>query len=209
MKTTLTRISVFVLFFAVGFGIVVQTSSQFHVARDPAAIRQVYDFTHLRGGALDGAMKQRLVAGIEIFKSEDSFGLGFGHFAFLNESGERTLGCREYAKMILTFEAEGVVVNGEKPVMEVEGACEYSEDLAKINPLQVPVAKILGERPADGEFQYREGREVAVRFTNISDEWPRKWVLVGMKMKGATREMAVDRNDIGRVLGHPLMISIE
>lgn len=209
MKTTLTRASVFVFFFAVGFAIIFNTTSKFQVSRDPAAIRQVYDFSHLRGSALEGAMKERLVAGIEVFKQEQGLGLGFGHFAFVNANGEKTLGCREYSKMTLQFEAEGVVVNGEKPKMEVEGTCEYSDDLAKINPLWVPVARIMGERPADGEFQFREGKGIIVRFANISDEWPRKWVLVGMNMKGQSKEMSVDRNEIGKILGHPMLVNIE
>lgn len=209
MKTILFRVSLFGLFFAVGFTVVTQTSPKFMTARDPAAIRQVYDFSHLRGSALDVAMKERMVAGLEVFKENERIGLGIGHFAFVNGGGEKTLGCREFGKVMMTFEAEGVVVNGERPVMQVEGACEFTEDLAKVNPLYIPIARILGERPADGEFQFREGKEITVRFSNLSDEWPRKWILVGMKMNGQRSDFSVDRNDLNKILGHPFMINMQ
>jgi hypothetical protein len=209
LKTIFFRISILGFFFAVGFSVIHETSPKFISARDPAAIRQVYDFSHLRGSALDVAMKERMVAGLEVFRESERIGLGIGHFAFVNGGGEKTLGCREFGKVMMTFEAEGVVVNGERPMMQVEGACEFSEDLAKVNPLYIPVSRILGERPADGEFQFREGKEVTVRFSNLSDEWPRKWILVGMTMNGTRADFSVDRNDLNKILGHPFLINMQ
>lgn len=209
MKTMLIRSGVFLCFFAFGFALVFRSADRYMIARDPAAIRQVYDFSHLRGSALDVAMKERLVAGLEIDRQTDRIGLGIGHFAFVNGSGEKTLGCREFNRVVLVFEAEGMVVNGERPKMEVEGGCEFSDDLTRINPLYIPVARILGEKPADGEFQFRDGKEVVIRFANLSDEWPRKWVLVGVKMNGSKSDFSVDRNDLNKILGHPYMMSLE
>lgn len=208
MKTTVFRLATFIIFFAVGFNIIIATSSRFQINRDPAAIRQVYDFSHLRGSALENAVKERMLAGLEVHKETDRFGIGFGHFAFLNPGGEKTLGCREFSRMVINFEAEGIVVNGERPRMEVEGACEFSSDLSLIDPLYIPVAKIMGERPADGEFQFREGQGITVRFSNISDEWPRKWILTGMKMVGKT-DFTVDKNDLDKILGHPFLINLQ
>lgn len=181
------------------------TTSKFLIARDPAAIRQVYDFSHLRGTALENAAKERVLAGLEINKGEGRLAFGLGHFAMMGANGEKTLACREYESLALSFEAEGVVVGGERPVMEVEGGCQFSEDLSRINPLSLPVARILGERPSDGEFAFHDEGGVRVRFHNIADEWPRKWVLVGIKLSGKGR-LHVDRNDLGRILGHPFLI---
>lgn len=210
LKTNVIRLFIFAAFFACGFSIVTRTSPRFTINRDPAAIRQVYDFSHLRGSALEVAMKERMVAGLEVFKSDGRVGLALGHFAFVNASGEKTLGCREYGKVTMVFEAEGIVVNGERPSMEVEGACEFSDDLAKVNPLYIPVARILGEKPADGEFQFRDGKEVTVRFGNLSDEWPRKWVLTGLRLGGPkSTEFAVGRNELTKILGHPFLINLQ
>lgn len=210
MKSNVVRLFLFAAFFAGGYSIIVKSSPRFTIARDPAAIRQVYDFSHLRGSALEVAMKERMVAGLEVYKGDGRVGLALGHFAFVNGNGEKTLGCREYGKVTLVFEAEGIVVNGERPSMEVEGACEFSDDLAKVNPLYIPVARILGEKPADGEFQFRDGKEITVRFGNLSDEWPRKWVLTGMKLGGAKSPgFTVGRNELAKILGHPFLINLQ
>lgn len=209
MKASIFKVCVFFGFFAVGYSVIMMTSPNFTISRDPAAVRQVYDFSHLRGDALEVAIKQRVVAGLEVRKEDGAVSVGVGHFAFVNGGGERTLGCREYGKITMTFEADGVVVNGERPTMQVEGACEFSDDLAHVNPLKIPVARIMGERPADGEFTFMEGKPVAVKFSNLSDEWPRKWVLSGVRFGGARGEIAVDRNELGKLMGHSLLINFE
>lgn len=208
MKTMVLRVSVVMICFAIGYGMVKSTTSQFMIGRDPAAIRQSYDFTHLRGSALDVAMKERTLAGLDFVRGQGELGIQLGHFALVNPAGEKTLACREYPKVTMAFEAEGVVVNGERPRMEVEGGCEFNEDLTRINPLMIPVASILGEKPADGEFQFRDGKPVVIRFSNLSDEWPRKWVLVGVKMSGRS-EFQMDRNDVLKILGRPTLIQFE
>lgn len=209
MKTTFFRFFVFFGFFAVGYSVIMSTSPNFPISRDPAAVRQVFDFSHLRGSALDAAIKQRVVAGLEVFKEDGAVSVGLGHFAFVNGGGEKTLGCREYGKVAMVFEADGVVVNGERPKMEVEGACEFSDDLASVNPLTIPVARILGERPADGEFQFLDGKPVTVKFSNLSDEWPRRWILSGIRFDGGKSDVVVDRNELAKLLGHSLLVSFE
>lgn len=208
MKVIATRFFIFFAFFAAGYSFISMNHEKFVVTRDPAAIRQSYDFSHLRGDALSSAMKERMIAGLEVYKETDRMGLAVGHFTFTNGAGEKTLACREFDKMILSFEAEGVVVNGERPSMEIEGGCRFSDDLAKIHPLYLPVARILGEKPADGEFQFRDGSPVAVRFANLSDEWPRKWVLTGVSLSGGKDKLSIERNELRRILGHPFLIDI-
>lgn len=208
MKVIATRFFIFFTFFAAGYSYLSMNQEKFVITRDPAAIRQSYDFSHLRGDALSNAMKERMIAGLEVYKETDRMGLAIGHFTFTNGAGEKTLACREFDKMVLSFEAEGVVVNGERPSMEIEGGCRFSDDLAKIHPLYLPVARILGEKPADGEFQFRDGSPVAVRFANLSDEWPRKWVLTGVSLSGNKEKLAIERNELRRILGHPLLIDI-
>lgn len=209
LKSYFFRFFVIFGFFAVGYSMISNTSKKFSINRDPAAVRQVYDFSHLRGSALEVAIKERMVSGLEVVRDEGHVGVSLGHFAFTNGAGERTLGCREYGKVVLVFEAEGMVVNGERPKMEVEGACEFSDDLARVNPLTIPIQRILGERPADGEFQFREGKDVAVRFSNLSDEWPRKWLLTGVKFGGAKGDIGVDRGELAKILGHNVLVSFE
>jgi hypothetical protein len=191
-----------------GSYIVSQSLYRFQTSRDPAAIRQVYDITHLHGSSLDKAMKERMLLGLETFKDDQGFGIGLGHFAFSLDSGEKVLGCRAYEKVILHFEAEGVAVNGEKPTMTVTGKCNYSSDLTKIDPLWIPIAKIFGERPSDGDFSDYD-RPVHITFNNMADEWPRKWVLTSMTVQGEKGQVDISKYEVGQILGKPFMINLE
>lgn len=201
--------SLFILCFVVGYSVIYCTTDQAQVNRDPAAVRNNFDFSHLNGEKLHEAVKQRLLTGLELRKTPAGTGIGLGHFVFVDDRGQKKLACQEFGKVFLSFEAEGVSVAGEKPVMEIEGRCEYSPDMAKISPLFVPVAKILGERPGDGEFQFNEGAPVTVRFSNLPEEWPRTWLLKSVKLfnEKASEALVIESDEVARHLGHPMVLS--
>lgn len=177
--------------------------------RDPAAVKNNFDFSSLSGESLLKASKQRLLTGLEILKNAEGAKIGLGHFIFANEKGEKQLACDTFGKVALTFEAEGAVVSGEKPQMEIEGACEFSSDMAKINPLYLPVARILGEQAGDGEFNFNEGSGVSVRFSNLPDAWPKIWILKNVKLinqKNAAENLVVNSDEVSDYLGHPFVL---
>ncbi|MGZ3818200.1 MAG: hypothetical protein ACXWRZ_16180, partial [Bdellovibrio sp.] len=162
--------------FVSGYFLVYYNSGEALLKRDPAAIKNSFDFSNLRGEQLFSAAKQRLLAGLELARSlpgkPAEARIGLGHFIFTNNKGEKRLACQEFQKVAFSFEAEGVSIAGEKAIMEIEGQCEFSIDMTKINPLALPIARILGETPGDGEFEFNEGSKVTVRFTNLPDQWP-------------------------------------
>ncbi|UYL10703.1 hypothetical protein B9G69_008955 [Bdellovibrio sp. SKB1291214] len=194
--------------FGAGYSIVHYNTSVTSIDRDPAAVRSNFDFSNLSGERLQEAVKQRLVTGFEVKKTPDASGFTLGHFVFVDQYGQKKLACQEFSKISLVFEAEGVSVSGEKPSMELEGTCEYSKDMAKINPLWLPVAKILGEKPADGEFQFNEGSGVVVRFANLPDHWPTTWLLKTVKMKTLNNpDLVIQSNEVAKYLGHPVVLT--
>lgn len=199
----------FTVCFVAGYSVINYTTDEYQVNRDPAAIKNTFDFSHLRGEKLHEAVKQRLLSGLELKKSSGGAGISLGHFVFVNENGEKKLACQEFGKVSLAFEAEGVSVAGDKPVMEIEGRCEFSADMAKINPLFLPVAKIVGERPGDGEFQFNEGSTVTVRFTNLPEEWPRTWLLKSVKLvdEKNSEALVIESDEVARYLGHPMVLN--
>ncbi|MNJ91221.1 hypothetical protein D3C87_88680 [compost metagenome] len=199
----------FVVMFVAGFCYFNFYSTPYRINRDPAAIGKVFDFSHLKGEKLQEAVKQRLLAGFTLKKGPEGAGIGLGHFVFLDQAGERKLACQEFSKITLTFEGDGASVAGDRPVMDVEGACEYSADMSRINPLWIPVAQILGEKAGDGDFQFNEGNPVAIRFMNIPDEWPRTWILKSVKLMNENNSQAVivEGSDVVEYLGHPLVLS--
>lgn len=189
----------------------IQTSEWAPIHRDPAAVRQVYDFSSLTGSELTHAMKKRLLNGANVIRVQESLGIELGHFALAKLTGEKILACQEFARVTLRFEADGIAVSGERPVMEVEGACEFSADMTKINPVLIPVDKVLAEKPGDGEIQYREGKGVTLRFHGVPEEWPTRWLLTSVRLSNPNeqKELLVDANEVSQILGRPMMVNFK
>jgi hypothetical protein len=201
----------FTFSFAVGYGVILYTSDWGPINRDPAAIRQVNDFSNLSGSSLINAMKKRIISGAAVIRKNESLGIELGHFAMAKITGEKTLACQEFQNVILRFEAEGVATSGERPVMEVEGACEFSEDMTKIMPIFIPVGKVLAEKPSDGEFQYREGKQVTIRFHGMTEEWPTRWLLTSVRLSkfADQKELLIESEEVSQLLGRPMMINFK
>jgi hypothetical protein len=201
----------FLFSFGVGYGVMLHTSEWEPINRDPAAVRQVSDFSNLSGTDLSDAMKKRILLGSAVVREKQSLGIELGHFAMAKITGEKTLACQEFQKVTLRFEAEGVATNGERPVMEVEGACEFSLDMTKISPILIPVDKVLAEKPSDGEIQYREGRPVTLRFRGVMEEWPTRWLLTSVRLSnsGEQKEFLIDFEEVSQILGHPMMVNFK
>lgn len=162
----------------------------FSGSRDPAAIRKSYDFSDLDGVALSQASKQRLLAGTRILKESSQVGVELGHFVVKGPGGSKAFACDKYSKVILQFEGDGMAIAGDKPEMEVEGSCEVAADINRISPLWIPVAKIMGEPVAEGEFDFRDPNPIKVRFKNVAEQWPGAWALRSIRL-------AADNGDIG------------
>lgn len=201
----------FLCSFGVGYGVMLYTSDWGPINRDPAAVRQVYDFSSLTGNDLTAAMKKRILSGATVIRDQQSLGVELGHFAMAKLTGEKTLACQEFEKVTLKFEAEGVATSGERPVMEVEGSCEFSSDMTKINPIFIPVDRVMAEKPSDGEIQYREGRPVTLRFKGMTEEWPTRWLLTSVRLShaGNQKEFLIDANEVSQILGRPMMVNFK
>jgi hypothetical protein len=177
--------------------------------RDPAAIKKVYDFSHLEGSALDFAAKQRLLDGAKIIHDKKDIGVELGHFVIKGEDGQKVFACQRYSRVVLSFEGDGVAVSGDLPKMEVEGTCEISKDINSIAAVWIPVSRILGEPVADGEFDLREGHPAKLKFANVSDQWPRTWMLKSLKLidpTGANGEVSVPTSELKQILKKPVIL---
>ncbi|MCB0370016.1 MAG: hypothetical protein KDD45_11480 [Bdellovibrionales bacterium] len=204
MKVILTLLGTF----AIGVSFIFATNEKYLIRRDPAAIRQSYDFTNLRGTALEVAMRDRIVSQIEIVKNEEGFGLSLGNFAFKADNGQDFFSCQYFSKIIMVFEAEGVAVSGSKPTMEVAGPCQSSEDLTKISALMIPMSKLMLEKPQDGDINFNEA-SLSLHFLNLPDSWPTQWNLIGIRMESQQQQFIIDRNEIAQIIGQQLLITTE
>jgi hypothetical protein len=217
MKTFVTCLGL-VGFFAAGF-LLSRSSKKFPVEiaswtntsrRDPASIKRSYDFSELEGNALSYAAKQRLLDGAEVVSNDKGVGVELGHFVIRGQDGKKEFACQRYSKVVMTFAGDGVAVAGELPKMEVEGACDISSDINRISALYIPVQRIIGEPVADGEFEFRDGQPITLRFANVSDEWPKTWMLEGIKLvdpSGKYTELDVQPAEIRDILKKPLTVN--
>ena len=181
--------------------------NSFSGSRDPAAIRKSYDFSELDGIALSQASKQRLIAGARILKEQTEVGVELGHFVMRGQGGQKTFACNKYSKVRLGFDGDGMAIGGDKPQMEVEGACEISADINRISPLWIPVAKIMGEPVAEGEFDFRDQHPIKIRFSNVSDQWPMAWVLKSIKLvSDAGEEVTIEGGELRQMIPKPLIL---
>lgn len=200
---------VLVFSFAIGQLVIFMTNEKFTVHRDPAAIRQTYDFTNLRGSALDLALKQKVLGDLEVVKTADNFGVSFGHFAFSTSDGQKFLGCEYYERVVAVFESEGTAVSGRKAIMEISTPCKYSENLTKIQAGLIPIKKIMAESPQDGEMSFQGEIPVSVKFQDLADAWPSQWNMVLVRLESPQYVFIIDRNEISKIMGQPLLISLQ
>lgn len=178
-------------------------------SRDPAAIKKVYDFSHLEGSALNFAAKQRLLDGAKVIHDKQDIGVELGHFVIRGPEGQKVFACQRYSQVILSFEGDGVAVAGELPQMEVEGDCEISADINSIAAVWIPVSRIIGEPVADGEFDFREGHPAKLKFANVSDQWPKTWMLKSLRLvdpTGENAEVAVPNDELKQILQKPFLV---
>lgn len=208
-KKLLQGIAFFGFCFVTGYAIIHYTSTEsFQINRDPAAIGKIYDFSNLKGEEFRTAVKQRLLAGFVVEKRGGLQGISAGHFVFVDPTGQKKFACQEFDKVSMTFIAEGMAVAGEQATMQVEGACEFSEEISKINPLWIPVAQIMNEKPVDGEIQFNQGKPITLRFNGLTNEWPQAWILksVELKKSNSLDTLSVEDGEISKYLGHPVVL---
>lgn len=187
----------------------VTITGEFKSLRDPAAIKKVYDFSNLEGADLDLAMKKRLVGDVRVVPGDREVGLELGQSVVRSEDGGKQFVCQKYSQVVMFFEGEGMAIGGESPKMEVEGQCEVSNDINRISAIWIPVQRIRGEPVADGEFDYRDGKPVKIRFANVSDEWPSSWRLKAVRLydpSGANSEIYVDPKDMSSIVGGKVVV---
>ena len=179
--------------------------------RNPAAIRRELDFSRLDGKELITATQNRLVKAARVIMHDELLGVELGHFVTRSDDGQRKLACdSQYNRITLKFEAEGIAEAGEKTLMVIDGPCKTGEkDITSIEPVWIPVAKILQQKPADMDFSHDEGA-TKVHFENMGTQWPLRWSLQSVRLynnAAATKEVAISARDLREIRKSPLVVN--
>lgn len=209
MEKVYKALGLFAICFLCAYAFMLHTAEWTPSSRDPAAVRQIYDFSNLSGDDLQSAIKNRLLKGATVVRENQSLGIQLGHFALASATGEKTMACREFEKVTMRFEADGVAINGDRPVMEIEGPCEISGDINTISPLFIPVDKVLAEKSNDGVMEFNEGQSISLKFHGMPEQWPKRWLLTSVKLSSQTeqKQILVESEEMGHILGRPLMLN--
>lgn len=217
--TRLTSISIFFVFLIVGVfmgrgswdGVVfLSHTSSLMKGRTPAAIRKDLDFSKLSGDELITASQKRLVTAARVILEKETVGVELGHFVTRDENGDRQLACDFYDRMRLRFEADGIATSGEKPALEIEGPCRTSSDITRIEPIWIPVQRILGEKANDMDLTFPDQDGVNFRFRNMSGEWPMRWNLQSVRLyndRDGGREVSIAGEDLRDLRERPIVLA--
>jgi len=105
--------------------------------------------------------------------------------------------------MRLTFEAEGMASSGERPSMTVEGPCRTGSDITRIEPIWIPVSKIVSEKASDMDLTFPDNDGVTFKFQDMTGEWPRRWHLTKLRVyNDAETNRSIElSNDALRAIG--------
>lgn len=175
LSSAAKSVCLFALCFAFGLSVFFSVADRIPVMRDPASINsKVFQINNLSSDQI----KNQLVQKIKVYPTID----GKKNIQF---SGFSSALCRTYSEIEMEFQAEGVAVAGEIPSMKVTAPCEGGQDPAEMGNIQIPVAKILAEKPKNAEFSFN-GYTAKIELKHAPDEWPTVWVLKAVQFKNAS-----------------------
>lgn len=194
--------------------------------RTMASVKSQFDLSCLKSDELNEAVKKRILNGLKTLRKSGNLGFEIGHYIYSpegsqpltdchlrhsrevsswnNESEKKRLACKEYPQIKLTFTADDSSASGEKKKFEVEAECRVSQDIAKTEVIWIPWEKLAKESPFEGEAQFAEPTKVSIRTHHVMSEWPKKWILESIELKGTSGVVSVNQQDIGRIAGRPI-----
>lgn len=183
--------------------------SRWQNGRTPAAIKRELDFSRLDGAELITATQKRLVSAARTILRDGLVGVELGHFVTKDSNGQRRLACdAAYDRIQLRFEADGIASSGVKPIMEIDGPCRSSmEDISRIEPIWIPVEKILDIRPANMDLDFFQ--DVKFKFDNMGETWPLSWNLQYVRLYNSqepNREVSITAGQIREIRESPFVI---
>ncbi len=176
MTTKIKNIGFFILCFSLGLSFFYSISEniavQSELTRDLATINgKVFQITNLTSAQIKAQLQKKIKVTPTINgKKTISF------------SGFSSALCKTYSEIVVEFTAEGISVDGEPPVMKVRTPCTAAQDPTEIAAINLPIEKILDQKPRNAEFSF-DGFNAVVTFSNSADEWPRQWVLKRVEFK--------------------------
>jgi hypothetical protein len=173
-------------------------------ARGPAAVPRTYDFSHLEGAALREASVKQILSGTKTLVAGSLSGLQMGHFTMRSSSGVSVSVCDIYPTIELQFIAGDMAVSGESPEMFVTGDCSMADTPGVLDPVMFDYMAVRATQVQEQSVRQPQADNNEVKFKNVSDTWPRVWVLKKIKFisPGASQtSLEISDQEIRQSLG--------
>lgn len=154
-------------------------------ARGPAAVPRTYDFSNLEGSALREASVKQILSGTKTLVAGSLSGLQMGHFTMRNSGGVSVSVCDIYPTIELQFVAGDMAVSGESPEMHVTGDCSMADTPGALEPVMFDYMAVRATQVQEQSVRQPQANNNEVKFKNVSDTWPRMWVLKQIKFISA------------------------
>src|SRR4051812_49082085 len=99
--------------------------------RFPAAIQKVemFDYSTLSGDTLRTAMTKQIIQDSAISRKNNLYQFNFGNFIVEKLNGNPIYLCDYFDQYTITFEAEGMAVNGQRPKLIINSPCILASGL--------------------------------------------------------------------------------
>ena len=123
------------------------------------------------------SLSEHLLRTAKVVSVGPSLGLQLTHFEVPAATGKSIGLCQIYPRIELTFVADDMAVNGTPPALSIEGPCHPSADGQTLEPISVEFDQILHAAVKNQKFQNFLNQEVSATVQNVSDTWPKIWVL--------------------------------
>lgn len=193
-------------------GAVYVSNSKFMRVRNPATTLRHLDFSRLSGPEFLYASQKQLVTSARVILQNDLMGVELGHFFGRDEiSGDTKPACEIYERVVLFFEGEGIAEGGDKAELMVEGPCVVANDVSRIEPLWLPVLRLLKITNFSEPVRYSDYSNVTYSFTNMTSQWPMRWVLQSVRLIDENSQeqegVFISDQDMRTLLSQPIVLN--
>jgi hypothetical protein len=118
-------------------------------------------------------------------------------FPLVDKSGENV--CKKYDQIAISFAAEGVAVNGDRPIVKLELDCKLYGEKAFVD-FAVPNQQKSKRKPSSVKI---DEHAISISFHHVSWVWPDTWALSEVEYRSEAGDFAPIRpkhqSDIKRI----------
>lgn len=187
---------------------------QYSPNRTPASIPEQNFFQLFKPeSAVNTALHNEIISSLKVAKSQKNYQIQIRNFLVKDsanhDKANRESLCGYFSDYKLTFEAEGIASNGERPTLVIHQPCVVSEITKVPNPILIPTDDIFKLKPSDTDISFKASQNTIFSFKNIYESWPEYWVLSKIEFDSEidpSRNILIERKEIFQNIQKPIVM---